>query len=68
MAQIRVHAASIYIGGISDTDLPLQIARGRIEPIFARYTFARFDVNGVEWGREAVLRQGCGEVGKFLLA
>lgn len=56
-----------------ETYLPLQIERWHgqdrhIVVVFPRYTFARFDVNAVEWGREAILRQGCGEVGRFLLS
>lgn len=56
-----------------ETYLPLMIERWHgadrhIVAVFPRYTFARFDVNAVEWGRDAVSRQGCGEVGKFLLS
>jgi hypothetical protein len=32
------------------------------------YTLARFDANACEWGRDAIQRQGCGEVGRFLLS
>lgn len=56
-----------------ETYLPLMIERWHgadrhIVAVFPGYTFARFDVNGVEWGRDAVSRQGCGDVGRFLLS
>ncbi len=56
-----------------ETYLPLQLERWHgadrhIVAIFPGYTFARFDVNQVEWGREAISRQGCGEVGRFLMS
>jgi hypothetical protein len=56
-----------------ETYLPLMIERwhgaDRHEVVCTTgYTLARFDVNEVEWGRDAVLRQGCGDAGRFLLS
>lgn len=56
-----------------ETYLPLMIERwhgaDRHEVVCTTgYTLARFDVNAVEWGRDATLRQGCGEAGRFLLS
>src|SRR6185503_19749853 len=56
-----------------ETYLPLQLERWHgadrhIVAVFPGYTFARFDNNAVEWGREAISRQGCGDVGRFLLS
>ncbi len=62
--------------GFIDTYFPqqIEIAHGvngverRIVPVFQRYTFARFDRDAVEWGRDTVIRRGgCGDVGKFVL-
>lgn len=56
-----------------ETYLPLQLetwhgVQRNIVAVFPRYTFARFDRNQVEWGRQVVIdRGGCGDVGKFLL-
>jgi hypothetical protein len=56
-----------------ETYLPLMIERwhgaDRHEvAALVGYTLARFDVNAIEWGRDATSRQGCGEVGRFLLS
>lgn len=56
-----------------ETYLPLQLERWHgadrhITAVFPGYTFARFDVNAVEWGRDAVSQQGCGDVGRFLMS
>ena len=56
-----------------ETYLPLMIERWHghdrhIVAVFPGYTFAKFDVNGIEWGRDAVSRQGCGDVGRFLMS
>lgn len=56
-----------------ETYLPLMIERwhgaDRHEVVCTTgYTLARFDVNAIEWGRDATMRQGCGEVGRFLLS
>ncbi len=61
------------LGDNGETYLPLMISRwhGADRHIVAAlqgYTLARFDVNAVEWGRDAVGRQGCGDVGRFLLS
>ena len=56
-----------------ETYLPMMIERwhgaDRHEVVaLPGYTLARFDVNAIEWGRDATSRQGCGEVGRFLLS
>jgi hypothetical protein len=56
-----------------ETFLPLRLERwhGADRYIVAGlpgYTFARFDNNAVEWGRDAISRQGCGDVGRFLMS
>jgi len=56
-----------------ETYLPLMIERwhghDRHEVVCTTgYTLARFDANALEWGRDAVMRQGVGDVGRFLLS